>query len=57
MALAASGSHWKGLSDTVVFMLLNKVKAVTRHSNKNFSLAKNPKLTVAGKMRFKFGLV
>jgi hypothetical protein len=26
MALAASGSHLKGLSDTVVFMLLNKQK-------------------------------
>lgn len=34
IALAASGSHLKGLSDTVVFMLLNKTKVLMSCSNK-----------------------
>ena len=62
MALAASGSHWKGLSNTVVFMLLNKGKlswvTVTKTSLLlKLSLVKNNKLKVVGQMRFKSGLV
>jgi hypothetical protein len=38
MALAASGSHLKGLSDTVVFMLLNEMNIIrTQTNNKAFS--------------------
>lgn len=57
MALAASGSHWKGLSDTVVFMLLHKGKA--SHLTKTSLIkthVKNDKLKLVDQVRFKFGI-
>lgn len=57
MALAASGSHLKGLSDTVVFMLLNKTKVGVRWDHKNntpFELQN--KVEMLGQMTFKCGL-